>query len=239
MATSKIVFFDLASQKCNRSWSANTLKTRMNLNYKGLDYETEWLEYPEIKSRLGPHLPDKEMYTVPTVRMPDGRYITDSWEIAQELEKLYPTRPVNMDESLRERYLSHFVPAFNELIPNYILAAPKHLLNEASRGYWHETRSAWFGMPLEQFVQERGGEKAFKAAVPHLLAITELLKETEGPFFMGQKVSFVDFIHAGFFHMVKRVGDGLFVPTLEATGDPELHLRLIEAMEPYIERDSY
>lgn len=36
-------------------------KTRLLLNYKGLDYKTEWVEYPDIKPRL-----EKQYVVFPT-----------------------------------------------------------------------------------------------------------------------------------------------------------------------------
>ncbi|KAI1822876.1 putative glutathione S-transferase [Xylaria intraflava] len=238
MAPAKILFFDIPSKDPIHAWSANTWKTRLLLNVKGLDYETEWVEYPEIKTRLQPHFPDKKEFTVPTVRMPGGRYIMDSWNIAQEIEKLYPTPPLNLDSPILPKYIDLLGKAFPEVIPNYILEAPK-LLNEVNHSYWHETRSQWVGMPLEQFVKERGGPKAYEAAAPHLKAMTALLKEKGGPFFMGQNISYTDFVHAGFLIMFRWLGDGVFKPLMEATGDPEAHLAFLKAVKPYSDRDNY
>lgn len=68
MASEQIVLFDLASRPPRSTWSLNPWKSdtppldqntqadkltaRLLLNYKGLNYRTEWLEYPEIQPRL-------------------------------------------------------------------------------------------------------------------------------------------------------------------------------------------
>jgi len=76
MASDQIVLFDLASRPPRSTWSLNPWKSnsparldhrqepvqdeltrsyhvaRLLLNYKGLNYRTEWLEYPEIAPRL-------------------------------------------------------------------------------------------------------------------------------------------------------------------------------------------
>ncbi|KAH7153819.1 hypothetical protein DER46DRAFT_611994 [Fusarium sp. MPI-SDFR-AT-0072] len=52
MSENEITFFDIPSRSPQVCWSMNTWRTRLLLNYKGLDYKTEWLEYPEIKERL-------------------------------------------------------------------------------------------------------------------------------------------------------------------------------------------
>ncbi|KAI1424488.1 putative glutathione S-transferase [Xylaria sp. FL1777] len=243
MAASKIVLFDIPSKEPIHAWSLNTWRTRLVLNYKGLDYETEWLEYPEIRPRLQPHFPDKNKddLTVPTVIMPDGTYIMDSLAIAQELEKQHPSPSLHLDSPLPKKYTEHLKPAFNEaLIPVFVLGVPNRLLKEVNHAYWHESRSAWCGMPLEQFVQENSAEKAYEAAAPHLRNITAMLKENDkGPFFMGDTISYVDFIHAGFLVMFRRLGDDIFQPLLEATGDPELHLKFLEALKPWIKRDDH
>lgn len=45
-----LVLFDLPSKDRCHCWSLNPWKTRLLFNYKGLDYTTEWVEYPDIKS---------------------------------------------------------------------------------------------------------------------------------------------------------------------------------------------
>ncbi|GAP85301.1 putative glutathione S-transferase [Rosellinia necatrix] len=240
MATPKIVLFDIPSKEPNHAWSLNTWRTRLVLNYKGLDYETEWLEYPEIKPRLQPHFPDKEEFTVPTVKMPDGTYIMDSLVIAEELEKQYPSPNLHLDSPFRLRYFEQLKGAFPSLRPEFLLGVPNRLLKEVSHEYWHRTRTEYVGMPLEQFVREGGGEKAYKGASPFLQNITAMLKEDdEGPFFMGKTISYVDFTHAGFLIMFRRLGDDVWQQLLNATGDPETHLKFLEALKHLTERDNY
>ncbi|KAI0456260.1 putative glutathione S-transferase [Xylaria acuta] len=240
MANSKIILFDLPSKEPNHSWSLNTWKTRLVLNYKGLDYETEWLEYPEIKPRLQPHFPDNEEFTVPTIKLPDGTYIMDSLVIANELEKQHPEPSLHLDEAYRLQYIDHLRQAFVHMRPVFILGVPNKLLKEVNHDYWHRTRETQVGMPLEQFVQENGGDKVWKEAAPHLQGITAMLKENnKGPFFLGDTISYVDFTHAGFLIMFRALGDDVWQPLLEAMGDPELHLKFLEALKPWTERDNY
>ncbi|KAI1149517.1 putative glutathione S-transferase [Nemania diffusa] len=240
MASSKIVLFDLPSREPNHAWSLNTWKTRLALNYKGLDYETEWLEYPDIKPRLLPHFPDNKDFTVPTVKLPDGTYIMDSWVIAQELEKRYPSPSLHLDEALQQKYVDHLSKVFGGLRPEYILRVPNLLLNEVNHEYWHATRSKAVGEPLEQYVEKNSGDQAYKAAAPHLQAITAMLKENDkGVFFKGETVSYVDMYHAGFLVMFRSFGNEVFQKVLEASGEPEVHLKFLEAMKPWTNRDNY
>ncbi|KAI1313977.1 putative glutathione S-transferase [Xylaria venustula] len=243
MAASKIVFYDLPSKEPNHAWSLNTWRTRLVLNYKGLDYETKWLEYPEIKPELQPHFPDKEEFTVPTIKLPDGTYIMDSKLIVAELEKRYPSPSllINLDSPLYKRYIEQLAPLFNDALrPIYILGVPTRLLKEVNHDYWHESRAEWCGMPLEQYVRENSAEDAYKAAAPYMRSISALLRENDtGPFFLGDTVSYIDFVHAGFLLMFRQLVDDIFQPLLEASGDPEPHLKLLEALKPWTERDDY
>ncbi|TVY25310.1 hypothetical protein LHYA1_G005422 [Lachnellula hyalina] len=51
---SKLTLYDLPSKGHCRCWSLNPWKTRLALNFKNIDYKTEWIEYPDIASRLSP-----------------------------------------------------------------------------------------------------------------------------------------------------------------------------------------
>ncbi|KAI0467139.1 putative glutathione S-transferase [Xylaria cf. heliscus] len=241
MANSKIILFDLPSKDPNdpHAWSLNTWKTRLILNYKGLDYETEWLEYPEIRPRLEPHLPGREDYTVPTIKLPDGTYIMDSKDIAAELEKLYPEPAVHYDEPFRQRYVSLLSDVFVALRPLYLLGVPNKLLKEVNHAYWNRTRGDHVGMPIEQFAKENPADVAWKNAAAPLQGITALLKENKGPFFLGDTMSYVDFNHVGFLIMFRALGDEIWKPLQEGFGDAQVHLKLMEDLKPWTDRDNY
>ncbi|KAI0551692.1 putative glutathione S-transferase [Xylaria curta] len=244
MAASKIILFDLGSSgPKNTSWNSNSWKTRFLLNYKGLDYETEWLEYPDIKPRLQEHLPDKDikLYTIPTAIMTDGTYIMDSWNIAQAIEKENPSPCLHLDSPLREKVERHLISGRAALKPIYVPNVVRRLLKECNHAYWHETRSKLLGMPIDQFEKEHGGDgKPYKAAAPDFQAVTAILNENlEGPFFMGSTVSYTDFLWAGFLIFCRRIGDDVFQSVLETTGDAAAHSELLRALEPWSERDDH
>ncbi|KAI0397438.1 putative glutathione S-transferase [Xylariaceae sp. FL0594] len=237
MAASKITLFDLRSQEPNRSWSLNAWRARFILNYKGLDYETEWLEYPDIKPRLQPHFPaDKEEFTIPTIRLPDGRYIMHSFKIAEVLEELYPTPSLPPTSPLQEEYLDVFGKAWDAMGPVKLSCVPRKLLNEVNYPHWRKTRGENIGQPLD----EAEVDETFRQVAPHLREVTRLLDQNkEGPFFMGSTITFTDTIHAGFLVMMRRLGDDIFQRVLEALGDKEVHLKFLEAVKPWTERDNY
>lgn len=236
----QIIMFDLASKDGNKCWSLNPWKTRFALNFKGLDYTTEFLEYPDLKTRISPHLPDLDAYTIPTIAYSDGRYIADSRVIAGVLEKDHPSPPLHLESE----YLKRLEKVMPEIMPavkgNYIPQIPKRLLNEASVPYWYRTREAKFGMTLDALEEAEGGSKGWATAAPLLQQVTAWLKEkSEGPFFEGETVSYADFVWAGFLIFFRRIGDDKFSALLDATGDAEVHKKLLEAVEPWSRRDNH
>jgi hypothetical protein len=65
---------------------------------------------------------------------------------------------------------------------------PRTILNPRSAEYFRKTRAKRFGMPLDEFEKsEEGGEKAWENVKPALEDVGTLLKQTEGPFFMGKE----------------------------------------------------
>ncbi|TRX95021.1 hypothetical protein FHL15_004106 [Xylaria flabelliformis] len=189
-------------------------------------------------SKHASSFPDKDEFTVPTIKLPDGTYIMDSLEIAHELEKRHPEPSLHLNEDERKRYVGFLSKAFESLRPVYILGVPNKLLNPVNHDYWHKTREPYVGMPLEKFVRENEGPQVWEGAAPHLANITAMLKENDkGPFFLGDTVSYLDFTHAGFLIMFRALGDDVWKPLLEATGDAELHLKFLEALKPWTARD--
>lgn len=239
-AQDKITLFDLASKDGNKCWSLNPWKARFVLNFKGLDYKTEFLEYPDLKTRLAPHFdPPLETYTSPTIHYTDGRYIADSKVIAQTIDKDHPEPPLHLDSpylTKLEEILPSLMPA---LSGNYVPFIPKRLLNDASVPYWYSTREAKFGMKLDDLEASQGGEPGFSKAEPLLRQVTDALKENPyGPFFAGKTVSYADFVWAGFLIFWRRIGEDKFAELLKRTGDPAAHEALLKAVEPWSERDN-
>lgn len=48
----KVTLYDLPSKNPCRTWSLNPWKTRLLLNYKEIEYDTEWIEYPDIAPKF-------------------------------------------------------------------------------------------------------------------------------------------------------------------------------------------
>ncbi|KAH9893118.1 putative glutathione S-transferase [Xylariomycetidae sp. FL2044] len=245
MASDEIVLFDIPTRPPQKAWSFNTFRTRFALNYMKIPYRTEWLEYPEIKPKLLDHFPDHDdTYTVPTVILPDGTWIMDSYKIAPELEARYPASPrLHLDAPVLPRVREHMIGFMVALRGEFVPRVCADILGGASQPFFDASRAADFGMSLERVRRELGGDAAYEAARPHIERVTALLKEEgsgeAGPFFMGRTVSYADFIWAAILVFWKRLGDDAFAKLLEISGDREVHLRFLEAAKPWTERDDY
>ncbi|KAI1858503.1 uncharacterized protein JN550_012550 [Neoarthrinium moseri] len=244
-----VILFDLPSRDPCKCWSLNPWKTRLLLNFKGIDYKTEWTEYPDIRVKFQDKFPIPEgaaTYTIPTVKLPDGKYITDSIKIAEYIEEHYPSPSIHLD--------SPYVPKIQKLIATlmelgtglrgvFLALVPERLLNPESVDYWMETRSKMLQRPLSELTADERGGKAWDHAAKSLHEVTRLLKENDGPFFAGKTVTYADFYWAGFLLFFQRFGTEVFEKLISCTGDGEgadnVHLKLLEAVKPWSERDDH
>jgi glutathione S-transferase len=169
--------------------------------------------------------------------MPGGTYIMNSSKIAQVLEELYPTPSLPPTSPVQQKYFDILTVGWDMMEPIKYSFVPRRLLNEVNYPYWRATRSENIGQPMSQAEVD----EVLKAAAPHMRPITAMLKErsAEGPFFMGKTVTFTDAIHAGILLMMRRLGDDIFQSVLEALGDKEVHLKFLEAVKPWTERDDH
>lgn len=166
--------------------------------------------------------------------------MTDSWKIAAVLEEKYPEPSLHLDSPYLPKLRQFLMEAMEPLDGIYKPGVAFNVLGEASVGYFRSTREKACGMTLEQLAAEKGGAAAWKAAEPGLHKITALLKEnSEGPFFEGKTPGLVDFVWAGFLIFMLRIGEGTFADALKATGDSDLHIKLLDAVKPWSERDDH
>ncbi|KAF5020101.1 hypothetical protein F66182_7864 [Fusarium sp. NRRL 66182] len=241
MSSEQYVLFDLPSRDPLGAWSLNPWKTRFLLNFKGLDYKTEWLEYPDIKPTLEPHVsanPSTKTWTIPTVRFPDGTYIMDSNKILERIEKEHPEPSVHSDSPVLSKLFEIMPKIMKSIQPIYLNAVPERLLNDKSLPYWHETRTGMVGMPLDQYYEENGGQQAWDGAKEPLHEVEALLKDnSDGPFFLGKTPSYADFVWAGLLIFLRRceVIDELY----KISSDSQIHKDLLEATAPWHKRNDH
>ena len=163
---------------------------RLVLNFKGIPYKTEWLEYPDIAPTLKsfgitPNEQPSTAYTCPTIRISD-KYVMDSRKIVDVLEEAHPSPSLHLDSPILKKVEELIPQCFMPLGPIVFPRISRFLLKPRSAEYFERTRGARFGMPLSQLEKEKGGESAWKAAEPKWKELATLLKAERGPFFMGK-----------------------------------------------------
>ncbi|KAH9213322.1 putative glutathione S-transferase [Leptodontidium sp. 2 PMI_412] len=237
---SQVVLYDLPSKGRCACWSLNPWKTRLALNFKGIDYKTEWVEYPDIKARLSPHVPANPApgteYTIPAVQFSDGKYIMDSKPIAERLEKDYPSPSLYLDSPILEEVYPAIGKIAMPLRAVWLPRVPVNLLNERSSEYFHRTREQGIGKPLTQFMKEEGGEEAWVEALPAIKALGELVKKNGGPYVMGKTPSYADFVVVGFLQFFKVIEEDMYQRLIKV--DPALG-EVYDACKPWLERDGH
>jgi len=157
----------------------------------------------------------------------------DSTTIARALEAAHPTPSLQLDHPMQARVKEVLIQAFKPIRGDVIPLIPGHVLSPGSIEYWVRTRTADLG-DLATYRKEHGGEKAYEEAHGALKAAAALLKENEGPFFLGREASYADFLWVSFVMFVKRATEEGFQ---RVVGVDEVLREHFEACGPWMERD--
>lgn len=259
MAT--VTLYDLACRGHNACWSLNPWKTRLALNYKGITYDTKFLEYPELKPYFESlnFAPTGDKHTIPVICLhnEDGKdvFIQDSANIIKVLEQHFPEPSLRSDApevgEVQQLLGQAMAPLRAVLIPK----VAKNVLNEASIPYFEQTREKIFGMSLEEVAKTKGGESAWEAAREGWEKMEAWLERNDGGVFVlgsegesstecldgvkqltGVVVSYADFIIVSAIEWVKRTDEADFG---RLVGEYPLCGKLHEACKPWLERDDH
>ncbi|KAF8717695.1 Glutathione S-transferase, N-terminal domain, partial [Rhizoctonia solani] len=218
-----IIFYDILSE--HGTWSCNTYKTRLTLNYKRIPYRVEYLSYPDIAPKLkelGVRTTDPApfiAYTLPMIADPSSdpngkpTYVVESFDIAVYLDKTYPapkypalfppgTRAVQKITS--DLFMNEVGYA---LLPGLVpLTARPGFLDERGRQYFLKTREQYMKLiPDDTSI----GSKFWGDAHEKWKWFGEVLDlNEEGPFVTGKQISFTDFAVGGIIFFVRTVEGG-------------------------------
>jgi glutathione S-transferase len=189
---------------------------RMAFEYKNIPYKTSWLEFPDIKPTLisfgldpNPESSGDMPYTVPTVKLPSGGYIMESYAIIKEIERLHPEPSLHLNNGYYDRTYAILQDLATNLIPEILPRIPLNVIYDESMEYFQRTRKEMFGMSLADLLKsDKAGENAWTAAKPAIKNLETLLTEnSSGPFIDGVQVSYADFLIAAvyiFFEMAHK-----------------------------------
>ncbi|KAH7886297.1 hypothetical protein F5I97DRAFT_1809208 [Phlebopus sp. FC_14] len=197
-----LILYDLPSKLPDNYWSPNPAKPRFVLSYKGLPFQTEWVEYPDIASRMkeiGASPGNGDVYTVPVLRDPNtGAVVTDSFVIAEYLDKTYPEKPVfpHSSKALIRGFESAFMGLTMPAV-KFAISRVLEILNKASEPHFVSTREKAFGEKFEEFSPEGPKRDAHWAIYESGLDTANAWYEkSDGKWLMGDTFSYADIIIA-------------------------------------------
>ncbi|RFU73938.1 hypothetical protein TARUN_8319 [Trichoderma arundinaceum] len=175
------------------------------------------------------------------IQFPDGIYLMESRKIAEAIEQNHPSPSVHLDSPTVQKVEDLVPHSIEPIYPLLMYKISQVILPEKSYDYWVGQYTREYGMPLDEYERQFGGEQAWAAAQPALNELTAALKErqADGPFFLGKEVSYADFVWAGALMFVKRTDEGVFQELLDRTGARDVHERLFRACAPWLKRNDY
>lgn len=193
--------YDLAAAEDDRRFSPFCWRTRMALAHKGLPVSTVPWRFTE-KERISASGQGR----VP-VLVDNGRWIADSWAIADHLEDAYADRP-SLFGGPAGRALSRFYNNWADAVLNpglirlTLLDIWRHVHNK-DKAYFRRSREERFGQTLEAVV---AGREERVAAFRQSLAPLRLTLEKQ-PFLGGEVPLYPDYIVFGGFQWVRCISD--------------------------------
>lgn len=182
---------------------------RFALNYKGLKYRTEWVEFPDIAAvckQIGasPTRPKEDgitpHYTLPVIQdLSTGAIISGSTNISEYLDRTYSDTPLLFPpgtRSLTEAFHAALRAANGPSLYKLVIVPQVLYLNPRSHDYYRETREATYGKRLEEICPEgEASEANWKQLEAGLAKISGWLKAAgDKPFFGGDAPIHADFI---------------------------------------------
>ena len=201
-----ITLYELAGAEPDRRFSPFCWRIRMALAHKDLPTEGLPWRFTE-KETLAPTGQGR----VPVI-VDKGKWINDSWAIANYLEETYPERPSLFGGS-GGRAATRFVQGWTDtvlhlgLIRSVILDIWQHA-HEKDKAYFRKSREERFGgTTLEAMQSDR--EERLPAFRQSLQPLRNLLEAQ--PFIGGEKPLYADYVVFGAFQWVRCISPFKFI----------------------------
>ncbi|KAK0457217.1 uncharacterized protein EV420DRAFT_1549441 [Desarmillaria tabescens] len=199
-----ITFYDIPSKLPINAYSPNTWKARYALNFKGIPYHTEWVEFPDIeglykKFNIQASSTQQDgvtpYYTVPLLHdSSTGAIISESAAIVEYLETTYPDTPRLIPpgtKALHAAFTSAFEPQIMAIVP-FSIPAVNAILNPRSEAFFRKTREESFGMTIEDMGPLGELKEKQLALLKHDLGKVDKWMTEGDAFVMGETPTFAD-----------------------------------------------
>ena len=194
-----MLLYELVGQDAERPFSPHCWKAVMALEHKGLDYRTVPTAFTAI-----PGIEGSAYRTVPVLRDGDT-VVSDSFAIAQYLERRYPDRPSLFGGPGGEA-MARFVERWCQMVVQaqmvtLVVKDIHDILAAEDQAYFRTSRESRFGKALEDVPVGREDRlPAFRAALEPLRSML-----TFQPFIGGDAPLFADYIVFGAFQWARIV----------------------------------
>lgn len=202
---------------------------RIELNYRGILYKTEYIEYPDIEAtykKIGA-LPNSkkpdgtDLYTLPVIHDSEtNKVVSDSYLISEYLEQTYPDtprlfpNPVVSSQTLSTKAATVLfeqlcLQKFGAHIAPILLPATYSVLHPRSEAYFRRTRETHYGFKIDELPPTGSQKRAddWKKARDGLDQIASILDKSGGDFFLGDVFSRADVILIAFLLWVQVHAD--------------------------------
>ena len=173
---------------------------RQALEFKGILYEDELLELPDIaafgkSAGLAPNNGPDKPYTVPILHFPDGTYVMNSLSIVEAIQKYQPEPALEMGPYERSRTI---LRGLMQALFSLFAPPALKLFHPESRAHWAKSVTPPGAASLDDWLSTQDPQAAWAAAEPALIELKQLLEEKPGPYLLGNEPSFADMVLAAF-----------------------------------------
>ncbi|KAJ3153415.1 hypothetical protein HDU86_005245 [Geranomyces michiganensis] len=246
-----------------QTWSPNTIRVRMVLNYKGIKYTESFLAYPDIRPFCASFgIPDDkiaERPTLPVILHYDSagklvKALGNSFDIARYLEQLLPAKPVFGLQSgpySAAAYAIHaaLAPFRDVVCSDLIISKIPATLQPRCAEWFVEDRKKHHprGLPPAEWPSKDPEDdwKPFEEGLRYLAtllggsptaprAVGNNASDKGRPFLLGETPVYADFVVAGYFTWLRRASEDDFRRALSVTKETGELERHYQACEKWI-----
>jgi glutathione S-transferase len=191
--------------------TADTVFPSLCLRFKGLAFNTEWIELPDIekfsiKNGIAATSAKKDgspFYTLPAIYDPStGIKLADSWEIALYLDKTYPDTPRLIPEgtvALQRAFTDSYGGIFGSAVP-FLIENMRKNISPGGLARADRNLTEAFGKPVEELIPK--GDEAISGWAKYQESLKKLdtwYAASDGPFLTGETPVWVDLIVGSMF----------------------------------------